>query len=183
MKSTMEQEMLALVDTLNKYADAYYLRDESLISDKEYDALYDRLVVMERETGIILPTSPTQRPGGAVIDGLQKVVHSKPMLSAAKTKDVAVLKEFIRAEEVPENPAQGKVIVSWKEDGLTIVLRYRKGHLVQAITRGDGNIGEDVTHSVRRYQNVPLQIPCEDEVEVRGEGMVALSDFEEYTRQ
>lgn len=183
INKTIEKEMSTLVDTLNKYADAYYLRDESLISDKEYDALYDRLVVMERESGIILSDSPTQRPGGAVIDGLQKVFHSKPMLSAAKTKDISVLKDFIRAGEVPENPTPGKVIVSWEEDGLTIVLRYRNGHLVQAITRGDGNVGEDVTHSVRRYQNVPLQIPCEEEVEVRGEGMVALADFEEYTRQ
>lgn len=126
INKTIEKEMSTLVDTLNKYADAYYLRDESLISDKEYDALYDRLVVMERESGIILSDSPTQRPGGAVIDGLQKVFHSKPMLSAAKTKDISVLKDFIRAGEVPENPTPGKVIVSWKEDGLTIVLRYRK---------------------------------------------------------
>lgn len=146
INKTIEKEMSALVDTLNKYADAYYLRDESLISDKEYDALYDRLVVMERESGIILSDSPTQRPGGAVIDGLQKVFHSKPMLSAAKTKDISVLKDFIRAGEVPENPTPGKVIVSWKEDGLTIVLRYRNGHLVQAITRGDGNVGEVFTH-------------------------------------
>ena len=133
---------------------------------------------MERESGVVLPDSPTQRPGGTVIDSLQKVQHSKPMLSAAKTKDVETLKTFINAGNVPENPTPGKVIVSWKEDSLTIVLRYRDGHLIQAITRGDGSVGEDVTHSVRMYQNVPLQIPCEDEVEVRGEGMVAIADFE-----
>ncbi len=129
------------------------------MSDKEYDALYDQLLVLERDSGVVLPNSPPQRPGGTVIDSLQKVQHSKPMLSAAKTKDVEVLKNFIRAGETAENPVPGRVIVSWKEDGLTIVLRYRNGHLVQAITRGDGNIGEDVTHSVRMYQNVPLQIP------------------------
>lgn len=175
--------MTNLVVTLNKYSDAYYNHDTSLVSDKEYDALYDQLLVLERESGVVLPNSPTQRPGGTVIDSLQKVQHSKPMLSAAKTKDVEVLKNFIRAGETAENPVPGRVIVSWKEDGLTIVLRYRNGHLVQAITRGDGNIGEDVTHSVRMYQNVPLQIPCEEEVEVRGEGMVSIADFEEYTRQ
>lgn len=175
--------MTNLVITLNKYSNAYYNHDTSLVSDKEYDALYDQLLVMERESGVVLPDSPTQRPGGTVIDSLQKVQHSKPMLSAAKTKDVETLKSFINAGNVPENPTPGKVIVSWKEDGLTIVLRYRDGHLIQAITRGDGSVGEDVTHSVRMYQNVPLQIPCEDEVEVRGEGMVAIADFEEYIRQ
>lgn len=182
-KKFNKDAMTNLVITLNKYSDAYYNHDTSLVSDKEYDALYDQLLVMERESGVVLPDSPTQRPGGTVIDSLQKVQHSKPMLSAAKTKDVETLKTFINAGNVPENPTPGKVIVSWKEDGLTIVLRYRDGHLIQAITRGDGSVGEDVTHSVRMYQNVPLQIPCEDEVEVRGEGMVAIADFEEYIRQ
>ena len=144
-------KMQELVNALNIYADAYYNRDTSLVSDKQYDALYDELVALEKKTGIILSGSPTQRPGGEVVDYLQKVKHTKPMLSADKTKSIDELKKFIRkgADHV-ENDMPGKVVVSWKEDGLTLVLRYKDGKFVQAITRGNGEEGEDVTHNIRK---------------------------------
>lgn len=177
-------KMQELVNALNIYADAYYNRDTSLVSDKQYDALYDELVALEKKTGIILSGSPTQRPGGEVVDYLQKVKHTKPMLSADKTKSIDELKKFIRkgADHV-ENDMPGKVVVSWKEDGLTLVLRYKDGKFVQAITRGNGEEGEDVTHNIRMFTNVPMNIPYKGDLEVRGEDVVSLQDFEDYNRK
>jgi DNA ligase (NAD+) len=140
------------------------------MTDLEYDRLYNELAQLERDTGIILASSPTQRVSGEVLEGLSAVSHTKPMLSADKTKSTGEIFKFVSGR---------RVVISWKLDGLTLVLRYAGGKLVQAITRGDGLKGEDVTHTVRVMENVPLTIPCTEPLEVRGEGVVSWQNFKE----
>lgn len=164
----MLTEMKSLIDRLLEADAAYYGKDDPIMTDLEYDRLYARLVQLERDTGITLASSPTQRVSGEVLEGLTAVSHTKPMLSADKTKSTGEIFKFIGGR---------KVIVSWKLDGLTLVLRYEGGKLVQAITRGDGLKGEDVTHTVRVMGNVPLTIPCTEPLEVRGEGVVSWQSF------
>ena len=164
----MTEQMKALIARLLEADEAYYGRDDPIMSDYEYDRLYDELVRLEKESGIVLAASPTQRVPGEVLDSLATVTHTKPMLSASKTKAINEIFKFIGGR---------KVILSWKLDGLTLVLRYKEGKLVQAITRGDGLKGEDVTHTVRVMGNVPLTIPCTDPLEVRGEGVVSWQNF------
>ena len=128
-------------------SDAYYGDDRPIVSDRTYDQQFDELTQLEQETGVIFPNSPTQIVSGAVLDSLNKVRHIRPMLSANKTKSITTLCEFAKKALPLEN---SNVMVSWKEDGLTLVLRYFNGHLMQAITRGtDGIVGEDVTHTVK----------------------------------
>ena len=164
----MIEQMKSLITRLLEADEAYYGRDEPIMTDYEYDRLYDELVRLEKESGIVLASSPTQRVSGEVLDGLTTVTHTKPMLSAGKTKAISEIFKFIGGR---------KVVLSWKLDGLTLVLRYKEGKLVQAITRGDGLRGEDVTHTVRVMGNVPLTIPCTDPLEVRGEGVVSWQHF------
>ena len=164
----MTEQMKALIARLLEADEAYYGRDDPIMSDYEYDRLYDELVRLEKESGIVLAASPTQRVPGEVLDSLATVTHTKPMLSAGKTKAINEIFKFIGGR---------KVILSWKLDGLTLLLRYKEGKLVQAITRGDGLKGEDVTHTVRVMGNVPLTIPCTDPLEVRGEGVVSWQNF------
>ena len=164
----MTEQMKALIARLLEADEAYYGRDDPIMSDYEYDRLYDELVRLEKESGIVLAASPTQRVPGEVLDSLATVTHTKPMLSAGKTKAINEIFKFIGGR---------KVILSWKLDGLTLVLRYKEGKLGQAITRGDGLKGEDVTHTVRVMGNVPLTIPCTDPLEVRGEGVVSWQNF------
>lgn len=167
----MQQRMKTLVAQLMEADTAYYKYDAPIMSDREYDALYDELAKLEAETGIILSGSPTQKVSGEILDELVSVRHTRPMLSADKTKSVESIIKFIQGREV---------ILSWKLDGLTLVLRYENGQLKQAITRGqEGIIGEDVTHSVRVMRNVPLTIPCKEPVEVRGEGVISWNSFNE----
>ena len=167
------ETMRKLVGQLAAADTAYYLRDDPILSDREYDALYDELIALEQITGIVLSGSPTQRVSGEVLESLTQVTHSKPMLSAKKTKSVDDVVKFIGGRQA---------VVSWKMDGLTLVLRYEGGKLVQAITRGDGMIGEDVTHSVRAMVNVPLTIPYPGPFEVRGEGVVSWENFDRANR-
>jgi DNA ligase (NAD+) len=162
------EEMKSLIKQLNEASTAYYKYDKPIITDKEYDTLYDRLEQLEKETGIIMTNSPTQKVQGDILEGLTKIKHSKPMLSAQKTKDVNEIKKFI---------GNKKVVVSWKEDGLTIVLRYKNGKLIQAITRGNGSDGEDVTHTVKTFTNIPLRLKYCTDIEVRGEGLISWSNF------
>jgi DNA ligase (NAD+) len=140
------------------------------MTNLEYDRLYNELAQLERDTGIILASSPTQRVSGEVLEGLSAVSHTKPMLSADKTKSTGEIFKFVSGR---------RVVISWKLDGLTLVLRYAGGKLVQAITRGDGLKGEDVTHTVWVMENVPLTIPCTEALEVRGEGVVSWQNFKE----
>ena len=169
----MNQKIVAMKELANRIAEAdvaYYKNDDLVMTDREYDELYGELSDLERKTGIILSGSPTQKVSGEVLEGLVQVRHSKPMLSAAKTKSVDEVIKFIGSQ-----PA----VVSWKLDGLTLVLRYESGQLSQALTRGGegGLIGEDVTHSVKAMVNVPLTIPYTEPFEVRGEGVISWVNF------
>lgn len=162
--------MKELIDKLKVADVAYYRDDNPIMTDREYDLLTDELQNLEAETGQILSGSPTQKVSGEILEELIPVQHTKPMLSAKKTKSVEDLISFA---------AHHPVLVSWKLDGLTIVLRYENGEFKQAITRGrEGVVGEDVTHTVRTYLNVPLIIPIWDPVEVRGEGVISWQHFE-----
>ena len=163
-------KMKSLIAQLRKADAAYYGKDAPIMTDLEYDKLYNELVQLEQDTGIILASSPTQRVSGEVLESLTAVPHTRPMLSADKTKSSDEIFKFIGGR---------KVVISWKLDGLTLVLRYEGGKLVQAITRGDGLKGEDVTHTVRVMGNVPLTIPCTESLEVRGEGVVSWQNFKE----
>lgn len=168
-------EMKELVAKLQQADTAYYKYDNPVMTDREYDALVDDLKKLEDETGIILSGSPTQKVSGEILEEFTEVEHSKPMLSADKTKSVSDLAKFIGGKEA---------VLSWKLDGLTIVLRYENGKLKQAITRGrDGIIGEDVTHIVKHYKNVPLVLPVDDSIEVRGEGVVSWNNFNEMNAE
>ncbi|MBQ0059478.1 MAG: NAD-dependent DNA ligase LigA [Lachnospiraceae bacterium] len=158
-----------LVDILNKASKAYYTDDIEIMSNKEYDALYDELEALEKETGIVLADSPTINVGYEVRDELPKVVHEQPMLSLDKTKEVDRLAAFAGDQ---------KCVLSWKMDGLTVVLIYEDGQLAQAITRGNGAIGEDVTGNARAFKNIPLRIPYKGRLVLRGEAIIHYSDFE-----
>ena len=157
-----------LVQLLSKAADAYYVTDDPIMSDKEYDKLYDELESLEKETGYILLASVTQRVQGKVLDGFNKVTHSKPMLSAAKTKDVNEIKKFI---------GNNHFYCSYKCDGLTMVVKYSDGKFIQAITRGNGIVGEDVTEQAKMITNLPMQIPYKRDLELRGECIISWKDF------
>lgn len=165
----MMQRMKELVVLLNQAAEAYYQEDREIMSNQQYDCLYDELVALETKSGIILSNSPTQKVGFTVLSQLQKVKHETPILSLDKTKEPEKLKSFLQDK---------KGILSWKLDGLTIVLRYKDGVLEQAITRGNGEIGEDVTHNAKVFANIPLQISFKGELVLRGEGVISYSEFE-----
>lgn len=164
------QHMRVLIDRIKAADVAYYRDDNPTMTDREYDLLVDELDKLEAVTGTILSGSPTLAVPGEILKGLKTVRHTKPMLSADKTKSVDELIRF----------ANGRpVVLSWKLDGLTLVLRYEGGVFKQAITRGrEGIIGEDVTHTVRTFVNVPMHIPCTDKFEVRGEGVISWANFE-----
>lgn len=167
---TNHERMLELIEKLTKADLAYYRDDNPIMSDRDYDILMDELKDIESRTGLILSGSPTQKVSGEILKDLTEVRHTRPMLSADKTKSVEDLIKFASGQPV---------LLSWKMDGLTLVLRYENGELVQAITRGrEGIIGEDVTHTVRTFLNVPLTIPTKDSFEVRGEGVISWSNFE-----
>lgn len=160
--------MKSLISKLNEAAYYYYQKDAPIVSDKRYDEWYDQLVQLEKETGIILASSPTQTVQGFLLKDLKKVKHMRPMLSANKSKDVNDIKKFL---------SNKKGIVSWKMDGLTIVLTYKAGKFVQAVTRGTGEIGEDVTHTMRMCENIPLTIPYPIDMTVRGECVISWNEF------
>lgn len=171
MNKVKINKMKELVERLIEADVAYYRDDNPIMTDREYDKLFDELKQLENETNIILSGSPTQKVSGEILDGLTEVRHSKPMLSADKTKSVEDLAKFALGRDV---------LLSWKLDGLTLVLRYDNGELVQAITRGrEGIVGEDVTHTVRTFLNVPLRIPDVRPIEIRGEGVISWANFEQ----
>lgn len=163
-------EMASLVDTLNMYRNAYYNENKSLVSDKEYDELFDKLQAMEEESGIIYANSPTQTVGYEVVSKLNKVKHDHPLLSLGKTTE---LQEFI-------DYFHGKpVVLMAKMDGLTCSLYYENGELVRAESRGNGEIGEDITNNVRTFVNIPLHIPHKGKVWIDGEAIIDYGTFEE----
>ncbi|MDD6646411.1 MAG: NAD-dependent DNA ligase LigA [Firmicutes bacterium] len=158
---------------LNRAAEIYYQGEGELISNQEYDRIYDELETLEKETGIVLSNSPTARVGYEVISGLPKERHPSPMLSLDKTKDVGELRAWL---------GDKTGLLSWKLDGLTIVLTYRDGRLEKAVTRGDGITGEVITNNAKVFDNIPLVIPEKSEVVVRGEAVISYDDFEEINR-
>lgn len=154
---------------LKKASEDYYAKDESPLSDREYDALYDELVRLEEETGVILAGSPTQTVGYEAVDELPKERHPSPMLSLGKTKSREELADWLGDHEG---------VLSWKLDGLTVVLTYNNGELSKAVTRGNGEIGEVITPNARVFDNVPLKISFVGELVVRGEAVISYKDFE-----
>ena len=167
--NTNLERMRELIEQLTEADIAYYKNDAPIMTDLEYDRLTEELAALEHDTGLVLSGSPTQKVSGEILESLAEVRHTKPMLSAGKTKSIEDLIRF----------AAGRaVLLSWKMDGLTLVLRYEYGKLKQAITRGrEGIIGEDVTHTVRTFRNVPLTIPTKESFEVRGEGVISWESF------
>ena len=163
------KRMDELTAALREASRAYYAQDREIMSDHEYDALYDELLALEAETGVVRSDSPSRSVGYEAVDFLPKVTHESPMLSLDKTKDPEVLAEFA---------GDRKTLLSWKMDGLTVVLTYRDGTLSRGVTRGNGVIGEDVTGNVRAFRNVPLQIPFKGDLVLRGEAVIRYSDFE-----
>lgn len=163
--------MKNLIKQLNRYRDEYYNDNCPSVSDAEYDALFDKLTELENETGLKYSNSPTQTVGYTPIEGLNKVKHSHPMLSLDKTKSIDKLREFI---------GQKAVCLMWKLDGLTISLHYNGGELIGAETRGDGEVGEDVLHTVKAFANVPLHIDYMGDLVVDGEAIITYYDFEKY---
>lgn len=166
--------MRELMTQLNGYRDAYYNKSESLISDYEYDCLYDELVSLEKETGCVLANSPTQTVGYEVRSKLQKVKHNHPMLSLDKTKSVNDLIKFF---------GNKSGIMMHKLDGLTVSLRYLDGKLVSAETRGNGEVGEDVTHNAKFFHGVPLEIPYKEELIVDGEAIISEYTLERINKE
>ena len=158
-----------LISILNEASRVYYQGRDEIMSNYEYDALYDELQQLENETGIVNSNSPTVKVGYQVQSNLEKERHEKPMLSLDKTKDVQALKEFI---------GDNTAILSWKLDGLTIVLTYNKGELLKAVTRGNGEVGEVITQNAKVFKNVPIKIPYKGELIIRGEAIITYSDFE-----
>ena len=163
------KRMQTLVDQLNEAAKAYYSTSQELMSNYEYDALYDELERLEKETGVVLSNSPTQRVGYEVVSELPKETHASPMLSLDKTKDPEALREWLGVYEG---------LLSWKLDGLTIVLTYTNGSLEKAVTRGNGEVGEVITNNARVFDNIPLKIPYQGTLVVRGEALITYADFE-----
>ena len=159
---------------LTRAGRAYYQEDREIMSNYEYDRLYDELVALEKETGIVLAGSPTRQVGYEVLDELPKERHEQPMLSLDKTKEVETLKNFVGNQ---------RTILSWKLDGLTVVLTYREGSLYKAVTRGNGEIGEVITNNARVFQNIPVTIPYTGELVLRGEAVISYKDFDKINEE
>ncbi|MBF1010177.1 MAG: NAD-dependent DNA ligase LigA, partial [Lachnoanaerobaculum sp.] len=157
-----------LVEILNRAAKSYYVDAVEIMPNIEYDKLYDELVKLEKETNVVLSNSPTQNVGYETASELPKKAHESPMLSLDKTKSVTELEDWL---------GDNKALLSWKMDGLTIVLTYRGGELVEAVTRGNGIIGEVITNNAKNFQNVPLKIEYKGELILRGEAVIKYSDF------
>ena len=169
MEDKKTLRMKELVRTLSEASKAYYQESREIMSNFEYDRLYDELLALEEETGTVLSGSPTQKVGYEVLSELPKEAHESPMLSLDKTKSVEDLQAWLGDHEA---------VLSWKLDGLTVVLTYRDGELAKAVTRGNGLIGEVITNNVRVFRNVPLRIPFKGELVLRGEALMRYSDFE-----
>ena len=157
-----------LVELLNEASKAYYQESREIMPNIEYDRLYDELVELEKETGIVLANSPTVNVGYEVISELQKETHESPMLSLDKTKDVATLASFA---------GERKALLSWKLDGLTVVLTYNNGTLEKAVTRGNGIVGEVITNNAKTFKNIPINISYKGQLVLRGEAVIKYSDF------
>ncbi|HEX2925730.1 MAG TPA: NAD-dependent DNA ligase LigA [Ruminiclostridium sp.] len=162
------QIMKEKIEILNRAAKAYYQENTEIMPNIEYDRLYDELLELEKETGIVLSNSPSIHVGYELLSNLPKERHEKAMLSLDKTKEVSTLKEWLGTQ---------KGVLSWKLDGLTIVLTYQDGHLVKAVTRGNGEVGEVITNNAKVFKNLPVSIAHKDTLILRGEAIIRYSDF------
>ncbi len=158
-----------LIDLLNAASKAYYAEDREIMSNFEYDKLYDELSALEEKTGMVMSDSPTQKVGYEAVDELPKERHERPQLSLGKTKSREELQDWLQGHEG---------VLSWKLDGLTVVLTYRDGELFKAVTRGNGEVGEVITANAKTFKNIPLKIPFTGELILRGEAVITYSDFE-----
>lgn len=174
MEEKSMERMRELVSLLNKASKAYYAQDTEIMSNYEYDRLYDELTELEKITGVIFADSPTISVGYEAVEELPKERHETPMLSLAKTKSREELQSWL-------NGRQG--LLSWKLDGLTIVLTYTGGRLVKAVTRGNGEVGEVITNNARVFRNLPISIPYQGELILRGEAVISYSDFEKINSE
>lgn len=163
-----------LVELLNKANKAYYQEANEIMTNFEYDKLYDELVGLEKETGMVLSNSPTVNVGYQVVSQLPKEQHNSPMLSLDKTKEVGALADFA---------GDRKCLLSWKMDGLTVVFTYENGELVKAVTRGNGLVGEVITNNAKTFKNIPISIPYKGRLTLRGEAIIKYSDFEQINRE
>ena len=169
-----KKRMKELVELLNRAGRAYYQEADEIMTNYEYDALYDELARLEKETGTTLAGSPTAHVGYEVLSELPKERHERPMLSLDKTKDVQALKEWVGSH---------RTLLSWKMDGLTIVLTYQNGELFKAVTRGNGEVGEVITNNARVFCNIPLRIPFQGELVLRGEAVIGYREFERINEE
>ena len=169
METEKMNRMKELVTVLNRASEAYYAQDSEIMSNYEYDRLYDELMELEKETDVILANSPTIQVGYEAVEELPKERHEKPMLSLGKTKSREELRDWLSGKEG---------ILSWKLDGLTVVLTFFAGKLAKAVTRGNGEVGEVVTNNAKVFKNIPLSIPFQGELILRGEAVITYSDFE-----
>ena len=177
----IKKEMQEIVNKLNKYSYHYHVLDSPIVSDADYDKLYYHLVDLENKTGIILPDSPTQRVGDAVLSGFKKVKHISPLYSLDKAQSFSELDEW--ANKIKKEYPKTVFTVEYKFDGLQMALTYENGVLKQALTRGNGIIGEDITAQAKTIRSVPLSIPFKDKVIVNGEGIMLLSELEKYNKK
>ena len=174
METGKKERMQELIKILNEASKAYYAEDREIMSNFEYDRLYEELEGLEKETGIVLSGSPTVSVGYESVEELPKERHDSPMLSLGKTKSRDELKDWLQGKEA---------ILSWKLDGLTVVLTYRNGTLFKAVTRGNGEIGEVITGNARTFKNIPLNIAFKGELVLRGEAVITYSDFEKINEE
>jgi DNA ligase (NAD+) len=164
------ERMKELIEILRAASKAYYAQDKEIMSNYEYDRLYDELSELEESTGMVLTGSPTVSVGYEAVDELPKEAHESPMLSLGKTKEREELRSWLGDKEG---------LLSWKLDGLTIVLTYNNGELVKAVTRGNGEVGEVITNNAKVFKNIPLKIKYQGELVLRGEAVITYADFEE----
>ena len=174
METGKKERMQELIKILNEASKAYYAEYREIMSNFEYDRLYEELEGLEKETGIVLSGSPTVSVGYESVEELPKERHESPMLSLGKTKSREELKDWLQGKEA---------ILSWKLDGLTVVLTYRNGELFKAVTRGNGEIGEVITGNARTFKNIPLNIAFKGELVLRGEAVITYSDFEKINEE
>ena len=163
-----KERIKELTELLNRASKAYYAEDREIMDNFEYDKLYDELEALEKETGMVLSDSPTVKVGYEAVEELPKERHERAMLSLGKTKDREELRDWLQDE---------LALLSWKLDGLTIVLTYFEGKLAKAVTRGNGEVGEVVTNNAKTFRNIPLSIPYQGELVLRGEAVITYSDF------
>lgn len=174
MEQKSADRMKELVELLNRASESYYAKDTEIMSNFEYDKLYDELEQLEQETGVVLANSPTVKVGYEAVEELPKEAHEQPMLSLGKTKDREELREWVQDKTA---------LLSWKLDGLTIVLTYQAGKIIKAVTRGNGEVGEVITNNAKVFKNIPLSIPFDGDLVLRGEAVITYSDFEKINAE